>query len=93
MSNCGTNRELSPNQATTQGAPSRLMRKREAADFLRVSTRTLENWTAAGLPCYRPSPRLSLYDPDALLRWLKDSYAVAAKPSSYRPRVTSGGGK
>ena len=70
-----------------------LSRKKELSTLLQVSPRTIENFVQRGMPCIRPSSRLVLFDKAACLKWLHESYAVAAKPSSYRPRVTSGGGK
>jgi phage terminase Nu1 subunit (DNA packaging protein) len=66
-----------------------IIRKKELATLLRVSPRTVENFAQRGMPCIRPSSRLVLFDKAACLKWITDSYSIAAKPSSYRPRVTA----
>lgn len=76
------------NKAQTKENMQQLDRKKELATSFQVSPRTIENFVQRGMPCIRPSSRLVLFDRAACLKWLTDSYSVAAKPSSYRARTT-----
>lgn len=54
-----------------------VIRKRELAKRLSVSTRTIDNWMAKRLiPYIQVSPRFYLYDFDAVLAALKKHYGV-----------------
>lgn len=51
-----------------------LLRTKEAADFLGVDIRTLQNWRTYGLgPPYEKEGRLVLYKRAELMRWKKES--------------------
>ena len=56
--------------------PRRFGSKRHAAAFASVSTRTVDNWIAEGLPHCKVSPRMVRIDLDELAAWLKEHYGV-----------------
>lgn len=47
-----------------------LLKKRALAERCSVTTRTLADWHAAGLPVIRVSPRLNLYHWPSVKAWL-----------------------
>ncbi|MBL9138513.1 MAG: hypothetical protein JNK85_21775 [Verrucomicrobiales bacterium] len=53
------------------GSQSGLMTKRALANFLGVSTRTIEVYQQRGLPYYRLGPRRNRYDLGAVRAWLE----------------------
>ena len=57
-----------------------LIRKKELAKRLSVSTRTIDNWVAKRLiPYIQVTPRFYLYEFDAVLAALKKQYQVDAR--------------
>lgn len=61
--------------AAMSAQPSRrLVRKRVIASLNSVSLRTCDNWLHAGCPHIKPSSRLTLFDPDEVAAWLKQTY-------------------
>ena len=61
-----------PNGFQAEGSISPLLTEREAANFLRLSPRSLQRFRAAGAgPAFvRAGPRRILYARDALFKWL-----------------------
>lgn len=58
-------------------SPSKLLKKKEIAALLGVSPRTIDNWVAARtIPYIAPSPRLHLFDPEAVQRALVSKFGV-----------------
>ena len=57
---------------------SRLVTKREVADFLPVTPRTVETYQRQGLPHFRLGPRRNRYDLLAVRKWLEDRHSVSA---------------
>jgi len=58
-----------------------LIRKKELATRLSVSTRTIDNWVAKKIiPFIRIGPRFYLYDFEAVLAAIRKHYGVEAKP-------------
>ena len=49
----------------------RLATKREVAEFLQVTPRTVETYQRLGLPHYRLGPRRNRYDLAAVKKWLE----------------------
>lgn len=57
-----------------------LMKKKELAKRLSVSTRTIDDWVAKRIiPYIQMSPRFYLYDFDAVLAAIKKNYQVDAR--------------
>lgn len=57
-----------------------LIKKKELAKRLSVSTRTIDNWIAKRMiPFIQVSPRIYLYDFEAVLASLRKHYEVEAK--------------
>lgn len=60
-------------------APIPLLKKKNLAALLGVSTRTIDNWVAQRLiPYIATSPRLHLFDAAAVRKALTDRFGVAA---------------
>lgn len=57
--------------------PGNLCTKEEIAEFLRVTTRTIEVWMARGLPHYRLGSRRTRFDRDQVRRYLDEKCAAA----------------
>jgi excisionase family DNA binding protein len=59
---------------------NRLIRAREAAEFLGINTRTLYQWVAANrVPVVRLSPRTIRFDPQALQSWIEEHVELAGE--------------
>jgi hypothetical protein len=64
---------------SSEFAQPTVIRKRELAKRLSVSTRTIDNWMAKRLiPFIQVSPRFYLYEFDAVLAALKTHYGIDA---------------
>ena len=60
-----------------------LLKKKSLAAQLGVSVRTIDNWVAQRIiPYLAPSPRLHLFDPDAVKRALAARFGIEAKAAS-----------
>ena len=59
---------------------SQLVRKRQLAELMSVSPRTIDGWVAKRMiPFIEPNPRLHLFDPVAVKSALMAQFAVPAK--------------
>ena len=59
---------------------SQLVRKRQLATLMSVSTRTVDGWVSKRMiPFIEPNPRLHLFDPVAVKSALLAQFAVPAK--------------
>lgn len=58
------------NKLPEAGRGRQLLNKREVADLLQVSIRTVEEYQRRGLPYYRLGPRRNRYDLVVVLDWL-----------------------
>jgi len=64
----------------TLNAPSPLLKKKPLAALLGVSSRTIDNWVAQRIiPYLATSPRMHLFDVDAVRAALKARYGVEAR--------------
>jgi phage terminase Nu1 subunit (DNA packaging protein) len=54
-----------------------LCRKTQLAEQIGVCRRTINTLISAGMPCIRPSQRLTLFDPIECVTWLKNKYQAA----------------
>jgi len=64
-------------QTLTDNKPG-LCRKPQLAEQIGVCQRTINTLISAGMPCIRPSQRLTLFDPIECVSWLKNNYQVAS---------------
>jgi len=64
-------------QKINQAKPG-LCRKPQLAEQIGVCQRTINTLISAGMPCIRPSQRLTLFDPIECVNWLKNHYRVAS---------------
>ena len=63
-----------------RGLPERYMRAKEVAEFLGVSWRTVKRYTASGqLISYRVTPKLRLYRPDDVIRFVEGGHVGAKR--------------
>lgn len=63
--------------------PKPLLKKKPLAAHLGVSVRTIDGWIAKRIiPYLAPSPRLHLFDLDAVRNALSDRFGVEARPLS-----------
>jgi len=63
--------------------PKPLLKKKALAAQLGVSVRTIDGWIAKRtIPYLAPSPRLHLFDLDAVRNALSDRFGVEARPQS-----------
>jgi hypothetical protein len=64
----------------TTNAPSPLLKKKPLAVLLGVSSRTIDNWVAQRIiPYLAPSPRLHLFDPEAVRIALAARFGVETR--------------
>ena len=68
---------------------TRFVNARSVACLLGVSRRTVDNLLRRGLPHLRLSPRKNLYDPDAVVAWVRREFGVRRngplKPTNSSP--------
>jgi DNA-binding transcriptional MerR regulator len=56
-----------------------LIRKKELAQLLSVSPRTIDNWVSRRvIPYIQLSSRFNLYDPEAVIEALRKNYQIEA---------------
>lgn len=61
--------------------------------MVQMSVRTVKNWIVpGGMPCLRPGPRKILIETEPALAWLRESFGVKGRVTSYRPRVRKSAG-
>lgn len=73
MNTCDQIQEAGPVQPV-------LIKKKELAQRLSVSPRTIDGWVAKRvIPCIKISPRFNLFEFDAVLASLKKNYQVEPK--------------
>jgi hypothetical protein len=64
----------------TPNPPSPLLKKKPLAVLLGVSSRTIDNWVAQRIiPYLAPSPRLHLFDPEAVRIALAARFGVETR--------------
>lgn len=50
----------------------RLLNRKQLAEAIGVHPRTILNYRKTGLPCIRISPKVTKYDLEEVVQWLKD---------------------
>lgn len=70
---------------------TKLLRVREAAEFLGIAPGTLYHWAAANIvPCYRLGQRCLLFDLESLIQWVSKYYQPPVSEEEILRKVSDG---